>query len=966
MAAGRVRFRDLGPLQVERDGEPVPLGGARLTSALSLLLVHAGRHVGTDAITEAMWGTEDRPRTSSTLDSHIWRLRKALEPGRGRGEPPRVLRHDAAGFRLVVEPDAVDSLGFEQLAEQTRELLAQGRAADAVDRAEEALALWRGRPHAAVADLPWAAAAVARLEELHGQLRERLVEALLAVGEPERALRELDTSVQRTPLRERVWALRMLAQHRSGHTDQALRTYDRAREILLDELGLEPGPELRDLHAQLLAPAPQPAPPPTSRSTSPSTSASTSASAAGEVHLPHRLPALVGRDDELAGVADLVRSGPLVTVVGAAGCGKTRLAIEVARTVADDFPDGVFFVDLTAAADGEQVLSAVASAIGFAPAVTERPRPAMAAFLIRQRALLLLDNCEHVLDPVAELVDEWLSGPATVLATSREPLGLDGERVRALEPLSTAATDGRDASTAPAVALLLDRLAATGADRTDLHVLSHAVRIATAVDGLPLALELAAARARAFSLEEIAHQVSADPSALSRVGRGRGRDGADHHRTVRFAVEQSYAALPDGEAALHRRLCVLPGPFTLAAARGLDGADDVGDLLAWLVHRSLLVPLGPARAGGPSRFAQLATVRGHAAHTADAELPGLRARRDAWVADLVAARPRLGLPAAAAWCDAVEDDLAALRATLQRTLVDEPGPRGVAIAARLGTYWYFRSKIVEGSAWTERALRIEDADPLSRALVRLLLAHHLAEGGHPELAAPHLAAAIAAVDGTPDATSPVFLEALAMVAIGLWVARDVERARPVTARIAAGAGDDPHLGLLAEVCAVLGRGAQEALDPTSADLDALHDRAVALQSRFAASVLAGTVSAAAARAGDVERGLRWSDRMIADRLVLGTTDAPVALELRATLMALRGDPREAVRLFAGAHTHALRNGLRWPALPGTGELLGSVTRAVGPVEAERARAEGSRMTLADVPAASTLQPQLDGAWRSPS
>jgi predicted ATPase/DNA-binding SARP family transcriptional activator len=944
-----LRFRDLGPLLVERAGEPVPLGGARLTSALSLLLIRTGRHVGVDALTEAMWGAEARPRSSSTLDSHVWRLRKALEPDRGRGEPPRVLRHDAAGFRLVVEPGAVDSVRFEQLAGETRELLADGRAGEAVRRAEEALALWRGRPYAAVADEPWAAAAVARLQELRGQLRERLVEALLAVGDPERALVELETSVAEAPLRERVWALRMLAQHRSGRTEQALRTYQQAREVLLDELGLEPGPELRELHAQILDPATAPpAPRPVPEAPEP-----------GEVHLPHRLPALVGRDEELTRVADLVRTGPLVTVVGAAGCGKTRLAIEVARTAADGFPDGVFFVDLTAASDVEQVVSAVASALGFASEVTERPRPALTAFLARRRTLLLLDNCEHVLDPVAEVVEEWLGGAATVLTTSREPLGLDGELVRAIEPLSTAATDGQDASSAPAVALLLDRLAAAGVDRSDLDVLSHAVRIAAAVDGVPLALELAAARARAFSLEEIAHQVSADPSALSRVGRGR-----DHHRTVRFAVEQSYAALPEGEARLHRRVCVLPGPFTLAAARGLGNPDDLddgaetGDLLAWLVHRSLLAPLGPARPGGRSRFAQLATVRGHAAHAAAAELADLRDRRDDWVTGLVTARPRLGLPAEWAWYDALDDDLAALRATLQRTLVDEPSPRGVAIAGRLGAYWYFRSKVVEGSTWTERALRVEGADPLSRALVRLVLAHYLAEGGHPDLAAPHIAAALDAVEGGADARSPDFVEALVSLAVAFSTVRDVDRGRGITARITAAAAGDPHLELLAEVCAALGRGAVDALDAASAEVESLHDRAVAQQNRYAAAVLSGAAAGAAARAGDVERGLLWSDRMIAHRLALGTTDAPVALELRAILMAMRGDHREAVRLFAGSRAHALRNGLRWPATDVTTALLDDVTRAVGDTEARRARAEGARITLADVPAATAAPLRL--------
>jgi predicted ATPase/DNA-binding SARP family transcriptional activator len=918
-----LRFRDLGPLAVELAGAPVALGGARLTSALSLLLIHAGQHVDADAVTVAMWGADGRPRTSSTLDSHIWRLRKALEPGRGRGEPPRVLLHEpGGGFRLAVAPAAVDSARFEQLAARAREQLDAGQPVDALGSAEGALALWRGCPYDGVAEEPWAAPAVARLIELRSQLREWLVEALLATGDPRRALAELDTSVAETPLRERIWTLRMLAQHRLGRTGDALATYQQAHELLLDELGLEPGPELRELRAGIADGTADPAPAPESST--------------AEVHLPQRLSPLVGRPGELAATVGLVREASLVTLVGAAGCGKTRLAVEVARTVAGDFPDGVWFVDLTAATGAEQVVAAVASTIGFG-ADTGEPPAALAAFLAGRRVLLVLDNCEPVLDAVADVVDGW-EGRVAVLATSREPLGLDGERVCPLDPLRLPAPDEPDAGTAPAVALLLDRLAAAGVDPADPGVLELAVRIADAVDGVPLALELAAARARAFSLAEIAHQVSADPSALSRVGRG-----PDHRRTVRAAIEQSYAVLPPAEAALHRRVCVLPGPFTVSAARGVSGTDpDVGDLLPWLVHRSLLVPLGAARPAGPSRFAQLATVRGHAAHAAGADVERLRAHRDDWVCDLVAARPRLGRPEEATWFDALDDDLAALRATLQHTLVDEPSSRGVALAGRLGTYWYFRSKVVEGRAWTERALAVDGADPL----VRLTLAHYLASGGRPEQAGPHLDAAFAAVDASGTAGSPVVVEALALIAHALWLASDLDPARAINARIAAAAGADPQLELLAEMCAVMERGALEEL---AADrVEPVHERAMALENRHVALVVSGSAALAAIRAGDLAAGLRWSDRMIAHRLTLGTTDGPIALELRAMLAAMAGDAREAVRLYAGARAHALRNGLRWPAVPATTAVVERMTAALPAADAERAQAEGARMTLADV------------------
>ncbi len=246
-------FRDLGPIEVRRAGTPVALGGARLAAALSLLLVNAGRQVSVDALTEAMWGERSPARSPSTLDSHVWRLRKALEPARRPGVPSAVLVREPGGYRLVADPATIDSRRFAALAGEARALLAAGRPHEAGQAAEQALALWRGRPYPTVADEPWATAAVARLEELRDQVRELLAEALLADGAPEEALLVVGAAVAETPLRERLWSLRMLAQHRLGRPEEALRSYQQVRAVLRDELGLQPGPELRELHGRMLA-----------------------------------------------------------------------------------------------------------------------------------------------------------------------------------------------------------------------------------------------------------------------------------------------------------------------------------------------------------------------------------------------------------------------------------------------------------------------------------------------------------------------------------------------------------------------------------------------------------------------------------------------------------------------------------------------------------------------------------------
>jgi hypothetical protein len=325
--------------------------------------------------------------------------------------------------------------------------------------------------------------------------------------------------------------------------------------------------------------------------------------------------------------------------------------------------------------------------------------------------------------------------------------------------------EGADPRTAPACELFLERLGT--ADDPDDATLERVARICRAVDGVPLAIELAAARARAYSLDEIAAQVTEDASTLGRIGRG----PAGHHRTVRFAVEQSYRTLSAEEAALHRAVAVVPGPFTadVAAALVRRPVGEVRTVLARLVHCSLLVPLGPLGAGRPSRFAQLAIVRGHAAHSGDAtETAELVAARDAWVGGLVDAAPRLGDAAEPDWFAALDDDLAALRATLQHCLADAPSALGVRVASRLGLYWYYRGMMVEARQWQERAAasRGRSGRP---AVVRLMLGGSLAMANRRDLALPHIEDGWAIGGAAPTERLG---EALGILAGALFVAGD--------------------------------------------------------------------------------------------------------------------------------------------------------------------------------------------------
>lgn len=955
--ATAVRFRDLGPLQVERAGKPVPIAGARLAAALSLLLIHADQVVGPDALAEAMWSGEASPRSPSTLDSHVWRLRKVLEPDRGRGAPASVLLREPAGYRLLASTEQVDSLRFVQLAGEARELLVGGQPERAVRRTEEALALWRGEAFAAVADEPWAAAAVARLRELRSQVEECRIEALLAVGDPQRALLDLESALAEEPLRERLWALRMLANHRCGRTDQALQVYQRARELLLDELGIEPGAELRELHQRILAedpalaPAPRPQPPAPPRP-----------AREVEIHLPTRLNRLVGRTAELDRIGALLAEHRLVTLVGAAGCGKTRLAIEVGRAGAPGFPDGIWAVDLTPAAGPEQVLSTLTSALGIALPGTGTTTDALRSFTRGRSMLLVLDNCEHVLDAVAELVDDLLveGSELTVLTTSREPLDLGDEVVFPLAPLPLAPDDGAEQPVTPAVELFLERLAAMdAAAAADPATLPLAEAICRAVDGVPLAIELAAARARAYSMAEIAGQVDADPSALARIGRG----PADHHRTVRHAIEQSYRTLGDEDAAVHRAVSVVPGPFTPGLAAHLAGLStgDAQESLARLVHRSLVVPLGPGRAGGPSRFAQLATVRGHAAHTAHADTPALLDHRDRRALDLARAAPRLGGSDEPAWFGAMDDDLPTVRAALQRNLTERPTALGVGIAARLGLYWYYRGMMVEARLWQERAAAAgtgTGAEPLDRAIVNLMLGGSLIMSNRADLGVPHVRAAYAAALGTAAERSIEYGEALAVVAGAFFTSDQAALNREIAPRIRAiaRAGADPALELFAEL-GELFEFAHDA-DP-AAVVDAaerVYERAAGMGNTYAAWQTCGAGASAALAADDAAGAVAWTDRMVTQHLAADVGEGPMLLELRADAVALTGDAAAAVRLYAAAQAHHRRAGIRWPSRAVTTGLMERATEALDRVEFEQAWQAGAALTLAELGA---LQPALE-------
>src|SRR3954452_15502441 len=476
-----MEFRILGPFEVRADGHPVALPGAKPRALLAALVVHANESVSVDQLALAVWG-EDAPATGSkTVQVYVSRLRKALRDA-GR------LETTPGGYRLRVPAHGVDAHRFEAQVATARAALAAGRADRAAKLLRDALALWRAQPLANVAWAPFAAAEIARLEELRWAAVEMRVEADLAGGRDAELVGELQQLTRAHPWRERLHAQLMLALYRSGRQADALAAYRQARAVMVGQLGIEPGAELHDIHEAVLAhDATLDAPTPALRRAS---------------ALPAAPNRTIGRAADIGLLSARLRADEtrLITLTGPGGVGKTRLALDAARAVAADFADGTAFVSLAAVKRPADVAAAIIGALGIFPLSGESDEQAVERVLASKHVLLVVDNCEHLLAAAPFLARLPASGRGvTVLATSREPLTVQAEQVYPVLPLAlpepgSEADLGTLASVA-AVALFCERARAhdPGFGLKEEHA-SAVAAICRQLDGLPLAIELAAAR----------------------------------------------------------------------------------------------------------------------------------------------------------------------------------------------------------------------------------------------------------------------------------------------------------------------------------------------------------------------------------------------------------------------------------------------------------------------------------------
>ncbi|MFD8558681.1 BTAD domain-containing putative transcriptional regulator [Streptosporangium canum] len=590
-----MRIEVLGPVRAYADdGAPIDAGGVMVRALLARLALAGGETVSVDALVDGLWGEHPRGGTVNALHGLVHRLRKALG---GAG----VVERAAGGYRLHARAEDVDAYRFEEKAKRGGRELAAGAAQRAASLLDEALALWRGDALADVRDAPFAGTAGARLEELRVAAVEDRFEAELRLGRHDEILADMAAVAAGHPLRERLAGLRMRALHAAGRQSDALAVFEEVRGTLAEELGVDPSEALRKTHLAVL------------RGKLEIPEAGQARPEAARGRLPARLTSFVGRAKELGLLAGLLETSRLVTVVGPGGVGKTRLAVEAVSRHRAHRRGRVWLVPLAGVDTADGLPEAVLGTLSVAEAQPSgTPLDRVVNLLAGGEGVLVLDNCEQISGPVAEFAGQLLERQPylTILATSREPLEVMGETLCRLGPLDLppAHADSARAGGSDAVRLFLDRAAAVQPGfALDAPTAVSVVDIVRRLDGLPLALELAAARLRTMSADQVARRLD-DRFRLLSTGN---RAAQPRQQTLHAVIEWSWDLLTDQERTLARRMSIFPARMRTAAIEAVCSdetlpAGEVVYLLDSLVDKSIV-----ERAGDGYRM--LETIRAHSA-----------------------------------------------------------------------------------------------------------------------------------------------------------------------------------------------------------------------------------------------------------------------------------------------------------------------------------------------------------------
>ncbi|MFI6599376.1 BTAD domain-containing putative transcriptional regulator [Nonomuraea sp. NPDC050536] len=696
----RLRVTLLDAFQASRGDAVLPVPGARLQGLVVRLALAGGRAVEQGVLVDAIWAEDPPAGPAHALQALVSRLRRTL------GSAGDVAQA-AGGYRLDVDAADVDALRFEQLAAAGRDRLRAGDPNAAAAVLGEAVALWGDRPGAEPTVVAAVAPATAtRLAHASVEAVADLADAELSLDRADAAAARLTALLAEHPVHERAAALLMDALAAQGRQAEALALYERVRETLADVLGTDPGDALRERHLRLLR-AERPAPD----------------ARKGSGNLPAPLTSFIGRDDDLARIDTLLTAGRLVTVLGPGGAGKTRLAVEAARRHRHEYRDGAWMIDLASVTEPAKIGAAVLAGIGLRGGAMFESRmrvegsdlDVLADHLGGRESLLLVDNCEHLIDAVAHLVAALLSRCAglRVLATSREPLAIDGEALVPLGPLALPGPDDgvEQARRAASIRLFTERAAAVrpGFDVNET-TLPEVRRVVRGLDGLPLALELAAARLRTLSLPELADGLS-DRFRLLTTG---SRTALPRHRTLRAVIAWSWELLSEHERTVAERVSILPGGVTQASATAVCAgtavpAAEIPELLAGLIDRSLL-QLAPE----PGRYRMLETLReygtGRLAETGD--LDTVRDLAAGYFAELMARYdPQLRGPGQLAARRVISAEYDNALAALRRRCDTGDAPGAVALALNLTWYWQMFGQHADAAYWLGEALAVPGGEP---------------------------------------------------------------------------------------------------------------------------------------------------------------------------------------------------------------------------------------------------------------
>jgi predicted ATPase/DNA-binding SARP family transcriptional activator len=709
-----VEVRVLGELEVVGPGDvAIDVAGSRLRRLVTRLAVDAGQVVTAAELVDAVWGDNPPADPVGALQTLVSRLRRVLGN-------PALVQQSHQGYRLTIAADDVDANRFRRLSRHGRDRLAAGDPTTARRTLAEAVDLWRGPALADAADAEYAVAVVARLDEEHLDALTARIDADLALGHASEVVAELEDLTRAHPLREQLAGQLIRALAATGRTAEALAAYERLRATLADTLGTDPSPALRELHLALLR-EDVPAPAPVGR----------------RPGLRAGLTSFLGREAEQARVLDVLDASRLATVVGPGGAGKTRLATEVGRAWQAAYGGTASLVELAPVRDESGVLPAFLAALDLREAIVlEQTREArrgtddlslLLAALQAGQHLLVVDNCEHLLDATARLVEELLAScpGLRVLATSREPLAVDGESLCVLPPLRLPPWDVSidDAMSYASVQLFVERAGAVRSGPVlDESTLAPVVEIVRRLDGLPLAIELAAARTRVLPVAEVAVRL-ADRFRLLTGGR---RTALPRHQTLRAVVEWSWELLTPDERLLAERLAVFPAGSTTASATEVCGdarlsADEIPTLLGSLVDKSLLT----VDESAGLRYRMLETIRefGMDRLAERGEVDDARLRHAGFFADVVSRESRRLYGAeqldAARMLDAEHDNIV----SAIRYLGDSgDAQRTTRMVLELSWYWSLVGSHAEAWTWIDFALKTPgEVEPGARAMARAVM-----------------------------------------------------------------------------------------------------------------------------------------------------------------------------------------------------------------------------------------------------